>query len=119
MQENFRAFATDTFEEQCRAWVVAQAQKSGLPFEPDIVGGHWARDAQVDVVAINWREKQILLGEAKWGEGGVGRDVVRELMDKSPLVVPDKGVDWRLHYAFFAKEGFTDAARAEAAHILV
>jgi hypothetical protein len=42
----------------------------------------------------------------------VGRSVVRELVDKAPKVVP--GDDWLVHYAFFARAGFTDAARAEA-----
>jgi len=114
MQETFRAFVADTFEEQCRVWLLKQAQRGALPFEPDVVGGHWARDAQVDVVAINWREKQILLGEAKWGEGNVSREVIRELVDKTSSVVPDKGEGWQVHYAFFAREGFADAARAEA-----
>lgn len=27
----------------------------------------WGGGVQVDVVAINWREKALLLGEAKWG----------------------------------------------------
>ena len=114
MQENFRAFVAETFEEQCRAWVLAQAQKGGLSFEPDVVGGHWGRDAQVDVVAINWRDKRILLGEAKWGEGKVGREVIRELVEKTSRVVPEQGVDWQVQYAFFAREGFTEAARTEA-----
>ncbi|HUV91171.1 MAG TPA: DUF234 domain-containing protein [Anaerolineae bacterium] len=29
------------------------------------VGSHWSRQAQADVVAINWRERAILLGECK------------------------------------------------------
>ncbi len=114
MQETFRAFVADTFEEQCRVWVLKQAQRGALPFEPDVVGGHWARDAQVDVVAINWREKQILLGEAKWGEGNVAREVIREMVAKTPLVVPERGEGWQVHYAFFAREGFTEAAQEEA-----
>ena len=42
----------------------------------------------------------------------VGRSVVRELIDKFPLVVP--APDWRVHYIFFARAGFTNAARQEA-----
>lgn len=114
MEETFRAFVADTFEEQCRVWVLKQAQRGALPFAPDVVGGHWAGDAQIDVVAINWRKQQILLGEAKWGEGKVAREVIRELVDKTPLVVPERGEGWQVHYAFFARHGFTDAARAEA-----
>lgn len=64
------------------------------------------------MVALNWQDKAILLGECKWGAEAVGRSVVRELVDKTPFVVP--GADWQVQYVFFARAGFTDAARAEA-----
>ena len=37
--------------------------------------------------------------------------IVRELVEKAPKVVP--GSDWQVHYAFFARAGFTDAARVK------
>jgi len=45
------------------------------------VGSHWSRQAQADVVAVNWRERAILVGECKWGAEPVERDVVRELVE--------------------------------------
>jgi AAA+ ATPase superfamily predicted ATPase len=111
--EQFRAFVGLTaFEELCREWTLAQAHAGQLPFPPEIVGSHWSPGVQVDVVAVNWREKAILLGECKWGVDAVGRSVVQELVEKSPKVVP--GEEWQVHYVFFARAGFTDAARAEA-----
>lgn len=111
--EQVRAFVGLTaFEDLCREWTLVQARARQLPFSLEIVGSHWSRDAQVDVVALNWREKAILLGECKWGVDAVGRSVVRELVEKSPQVVPED--DWQAHYVFFARAGFTDAARAEA-----
>lgn len=53
-----------------------------------------------------------MLGEYKWGLEAVGRSVIRELIGKTVLVVP--GEDWQVHYAFFARAGFTGAALAEA-----
>ena len=38
--------------------------------------------AQVDVVVVSWREKQILLGECKWGLDGIDRQIVRELTEQ-------------------------------------
>jgi hypothetical protein len=38
--------------------------------------------------------------------------VVRELVGKAPRIVPGEG--WHVHYVFFARAGFTGAARAEA-----
>jgi hypothetical protein len=58
----------------------------------------------VDSIAIKWREKAILLGECKWGADTIGRSVIRELIEKTPRVVP--GEDWKVYYAFFARAGF-------------
>jgi len=69
-----------------------------------------------------WGDKKYvlpaLLGECKWGDHPVGRAVVVELIkEKSGRVLqrlPDNGKGWTVHYVFFARAGFTDAARAEA-----
>ena len=111
--DQFRAFVGLTaFEDLCREWTLVQARAGRLPMTPELVGSHWAADVQVDVVAINWQERAILLGECKWGADPVDRAVVRELIAKAPKVAP--GPEWRIHYAYFARAGFTDAARAEA-----
>lgn len=105
----FRAFTgMTTFEELCREWVNAQARASQLPFTPDLVGSYWAPDAQVDVVAVSWVEKVILLGECKWGVEPVRRSVMRELIEKSSKVAP--GDDWQVLFALFSRAGFTEAA---------
>ncbi len=115
-----RAFIGMTaFEELCQTWVLQQARARRLPLTVEQIGAHWAADVQVDVVAINWQEKALLLGEAKWGLDTVRRSVIRELIEnKTPKVLkslPDAGAGWTVHYAFFARIGFTDAARQEAA----
>jgi hypothetical protein len=72
---------------------------------------------KVDVAAINWHTRDILLGECKWGANQVDRQVVRDLVDgKTPLVLrdlPDAGKGWKAHYALFARSGFTPAAKTE------
>jgi uncharacterized protein len=113
ISDQFRAFVGMTaFEDLCREWVLVKARDWLLPLVPEIVGSHWSTDAQFDVVAINWRDKTVLLGECKWGVRAVGRAVIRELVDRAPNVVPDE--DWQVYYAYFARAGFTDAAREEA-----
>lgn len=112
VQEQFRAFVAETFEDLARAWVTQKARVGALPLAPDVVGSHWSKDVQIDVVAVDFRAKQVLFGEAKWGAGKVGREIIRDLITRAPRVMPLDG--WRVHYAFFAREGFTDAARAEA-----
>ena len=101
------------FEQLCREWTLIQARANTLPFMPERVGSHWSSDAQVDVVAVNWRQKNILLGEAKWTRESLGRSVVRELIDKTDRVVPKDREEWTVHYVFFCRSGFTEAAIAE------
>jgi len=105
---------THTFEELSREWVSIVSELGELPFLPERVGSFWSKEAQVDVVAINWRTKQILLGECKWGQRPVGRNVIQTLIDKTAKVLPG-GASWQIHYAFFARRAFTDSAKALAA----
>jgi uncharacterized protein len=104
---------THTFEELCRDWVSLAAEMSEAPFLPERTGSFWSKEAQVDVLAINWRSKDILLGECKWGQKAVGQEVIRALMDKTAKVLPGN-VAWQVHYAFFARHGFTAAATSQA-----
>jgi AAA+ ATPase superfamily predicted ATPase len=118
VHEQLRPFVGMTaFEELGREWVLARARSGQLPLAPEDVGSHWSADVQVDVVAINWREKAILLGECKWGTKVVGRGLVRELVEsKTPKVLAalsDGGEGWTVHHAFFARAGFTEAAQAK------
>lgn len=116
MREHLTDFiGTHTFEELCRDWVAVQAEQGELPFLPERVGSFWSQQAEVDVLAVNWRSRDILLGECKWGTGAVGRGVVRTLVSKSDKVVPPG--QWTVHYAFFARQGFTAAARTDAAEL--
>jgi hypothetical protein len=48
-----------TFEALCREWLLLQARAGQLPFPVEEIGSHWGGRVQVDVVAINWREKAI------------------------------------------------------------
>jgi uncharacterized protein len=105
---------THTFEELCREWVSDVAEMDELPFLPERIGSFWSRQAQVDVLAINWRTKNILLGECKWGQKPVGRDVIQALVNKTEKVVPGSAT-WQVHYAFFARQEFTEAAQQLAA----
>jgi AAA+ ATPase superfamily predicted ATPase len=111
--EQFRAFVGMTaFEDLCREWVLIKARDGKLPMAPEVVGSHWSSNVQVDVVAVNWHDKAILLGECKWGVKAVGRSIIRELADKAPKVIP--GERWQVYYVYFARAGFADVAREEA-----
>jgi uncharacterized protein len=107
---------THTFEELSRDWVSIMAEMGELPFLPERTGSFWSRRAQVDVLAVNWRTKDILLGECKWGQKAVGREVIQALVDKTEKVLPGQ-FTWHVHYAFFARGDFTPAAQALASEL--
>ena len=111
--EQLRAFVGATaFEEISREWVRAMGRRRRLPMIPEVVGSHWSRAEQIDVVAVNWRDRTMLAGECKWGADRVGRGVVSELIAKAERARPDQ--EFRVSHVAFARTGFTEAAQAEA-----
>jgi hypothetical protein len=109
----FNAFVgANAFEDLCREWLRQRSLAGELPFSPEVVGSHWSASEQVDVVAINWRQRAILLGECKWSQEPLPRAVLTDLVAKTPAVVP--GADWKVYYALFARSGFAPATRRAA-----
>jgi hypothetical protein len=116
IRQELRAFVGQTtFEELSRQWVEQQGQAGQLPFVPQIVGSHWSRHVQIDIVAVNWQSKKILLGECKWTQDPIDRQIVRELIEqklpKVKLDLPNGGDGWQISFAFFSRTGYTAAAR--------
>ena len=117
IQEDFRTFVGQTiFEELAQEWIQLQAKAGAISFMPERVGSHWSRHVQVDLVAINWREKRLILGECKWGGLAVDKGTVRELLEQRvPKTIKDMEIDanrWQIDYLFFARSGYTPAAKA-------
>lgn len=116
IQQGLRAFVGQTaWEELARQWVWRRGMERSLPFVPEIIGSHWSRQVQADVVAISWSTRAILIGECKWGTDPVNKQTVRDLLDRTvPLTVaelPDEGAGWQVFPALFARAGATPAAR--------
>jgi hypothetical protein len=115
--QGLRAYVGATvFEELCREWVRQRGRAGRLPLKPSVVGSHWTRSAQTDIVAIEWEKKQILIGECKWGTDDVDLKVTRNLMDEKTSAVlkdlPDEGRDWRITHAIFTRTDVTAAAKS-------
>jgi uncharacterized protein len=82
IQAGLRAFVGQTaWEELARIWVFRQGIQGTLPFKPEAIGSHWSRAVQADVVAVNWGERVVLVGECTWGADLVNRQVVRQLIE--------------------------------------
>lgn len=114
IKRELRPFIALRFEQLCQEWVHAQAQQGNLSLDPEQIGSHWSRRVQIDVVAVDFAKRQILLGECKWQEEVVRRSVVRELVEeKRPKLFRDLDWEesaWSVNYAFFSRSEFTEAA---------
>lgn len=74
-----------------------------LPFRIQKTGRWWHRGEEIDLVAINEKEKKALFGEVKWKSLSRAdvREILRELKRKS-METGLKG--WEHHYCIMAKE---------------
>ncbi len=107
---------THTWEELCREWVGIRAEMGELFFLPERIGSFWSQSAQIDVVAVNWRTHDLLLGECKWSPRPVDVDVLNKLVAKTSKVLPGDG-DWRRGFAFFTRQQFTPEAERYAGEL--
>ncbi len=102
------------FEELARRWVWSKAEAGELGFIPEQVGSHWGSKLQVDVVAINHAEREVVVGECKWTSEKVDAPIARKLVERTgPCLLrelPAQGHGWSLRYALFSRAGFTDEA---------
>ena len=114
IRRELRPFVADAFETLCREWVHQQALRYQLGFYPEQIGSHWSKRVQIDVVAVNFEEKRLLLGECKWQGEPVGRGVVKELVEeKLPKLWLDTGwspSEWQVNFVCFSRNRFTPAA---------
>ena len=67
-REQLRGFVGYAFEALCRQWTLVKARNAELPFSPEFIGSDWGSSYQADVVAINWTQREVFIGEAKWAE---------------------------------------------------
>jgi AAA+ ATPase superfamily predicted ATPase len=100
------------FEELCRRWVIVQGDAGRLPFVPERVGAYWDRHTQVDVAAMSWAERALLLGEARWTARPVGVQALYALQAKTPAIRPAD--DWAVQYVLFSRSGFSAPLQARA-----
>lgn len=109
------------FEELCREWMWAASTLGKLGFTPESVGSFWAQQrkqaVQLDVVAANGREKQLFIGEAKWGTGSLSRNTLTDLVERSQRMPQVTEPGWKVQYGLFAREDFTPATVQAAQEI--
>lgn len=124
-REQMRAFVGAAFEELCRVWTLDQAQKERLPMIPEYIGSDWGPQHQADVVAVNWRSREVLIGEAKWTDHAINKGEWEEFRIRVEHVLTrlraaettaskkanTGGPDWKTHLYLFVRRGITAEAQ--------
>jgi hypothetical protein len=95
------------YENAARDIIKTEIARNNLPFEFDSYGRWWDNNNEIDLVAVNMSNDEILFAEVKWTNKPVGTNIFANLKKKSSFV--DWGTGKRKeHFALFSKSGFTD-----------
>lgn len=99
------------FERCCRHWLAAHADESSTG-APQEIGCWWSRDGQVEIDIVGVRKHQyVTVGSCKWRKTA-DIDVLSDLRRQQDALGP-QAANARL--AIFAREGFTEQLREQAA----
>ncbi len=71
------------------------------------IGKWWYQEDEIDVVALDTKRKKMLIGECKWTNNLVGKDLYQDMLDKEKKVRWNKK-EREVEYAIFSKSGFDD-----------
>lgn len=112
----FLTYVGRQFEEICLQWTRREGIAGRLPFVPLEYGRWWGTDPQlreeadVDVVAVNAIERELLVGECKWRNSFDEVAAIETLRSRAELL---RGYGQK-HYVLFSKGEFNSGAKAQA-----
>ncbi len=101
-ERNFNTFLGKPFEGIAREFLMEVNQKGLLPFRFTKIGRWWHKGEEIDIVALNEREKRSLFVEVKWRDLTLGdaRRILNRLEKKAELV----GLkDYEKHFGIVAR----------------
>lgn len=109
--ENFVAFS---YKDICKNIFVTLCANNQISFIPSKIGSYWLNDyegdTQIDVMAVDTKNKKLFAGECKYHRSSVNANVYFDLKKKvensSEIQSTFKGYD--IIYGVFSKSGFTD-----------
>ena len=101
--------AAFVFEEICRNVYMRKMAADGvLGFFPDKIGRWWDRkDTEIDLVAIEEEEKNIIFGECKYTNSPMDIDIYHKLLHKKDMVAWNRN-NRNEKFVFFSINGYTE-----------
>ena len=120
-------FASPAFETVCREFIRTKNRKGELPFRVSKLGRWWGKvnqpiltedgktrltavDSEIDIVAVDAKSKNYILGECKFRNTMMDASDLERLKAKSSFVKQGATVQ----YALFSKSDFTKSLTAQA-----
>lgn len=111
IEETFEQHLSFVYEDTCREMCLDLLKEGVMAFST--IGRWWAKNEEIDLVALDEESKTIWFGECKWSAKQVGKDIYQDLRRKAQLV------DWggrerQERFILFSRSGFTTAMRQVA-----
>lgn len=94
------------YEDICREKMWNLSSQDTWPFYFSKIGRYWDSKTEIDVVALDPDDKNMILGECKYWKDPVGINILRELEEKSKAISWNKAVR-KTWYVLFSSSGFT------------
>ncbi|MFH1161409.1 MAG: ATP-binding protein [bacterium] len=101
IRKEYSDYIGPVFEEISR-----QSIPSLYPGKYTRIGSWWDKHNEVDIICLNAETREVLIGECKWTNKRVGKDIYKQLKEKSKTIEFGFQVT-ESHYAVFSKSGFT------------
>lgn len=103
-------YASHTFEDVSREYLRQQNHEGLLPFHFTSIGRWWKRDLEIDIMAADPGQDNLLVGECKFRNSPFSLAEMDSMLTK---FVPEKS-GTRVHYYLFSRSGFTDGVKKRA-----
>lgn len=107
------------YEEICRRHHRIDGRSRRATLDAVDVGRMWNRHVEIDVVALDRRSRNAMVGECRWRQGAMGVEVLDGLRACAAELRKLHG--FKVHYALFSRGGFTAALakRARSERVLL
>jgi hypothetical protein len=103
IRQNYSQYLGLVFEKVAKQFLVELNRHGGLPFKFSRIGRWWHKSEEIDLVALNEREKRALFVEVKWRKlnGNEVERLLKNLERKAELI---KLNGYEKHYGIIARE---------------
>ncbi len=98
------AYISPAFEDICKEYLYRRNISNQLPFRFAQIGRFWTNQTEIDLMAFDREHKHLLLGECKYRNTPVDKDVLDGLMEKANAIsnIPPTSI------MLFSKGGFME-----------